>query len=146
MRELPSQVLVDADFFISILRGDELAGNALRLLDKALRGEVMLQTSSETYDDIISAYRSGGYTTEEIISLLSDIRSIPHRAIPITDEIALKAMELYAEHGGRGKLHYFDAFHIATAIKTQRPLITSDRYILENAERLGIKAIDLREV
>lgn len=50
-------------------------------------------------------------------------------------------MKLYAEQGGRRKLHYSDAFHVAVAIKTGRTLVTSDGYIIEHTEKLGIKVI-----
>lgn len=38
MMELPIPVLVEADFFISILRGDGMAENVLRLLERVLKG------------------------------------------------------------------------------------------------------------
>ena len=49
-----------------------------------------------------------------------------------------------AKHGGPRKLHYFDSHHVATALRTHTPLITSNRYIIDNQTQLGITAIDLR--
>jgi len=55
-------------------------------------------------------------------------------------------MDLYSKYGGSGRLYYFDAFHVATASTIGEPLITSDKFILENANNLGIRTIDLREI
>lgn len=146
MMRLPRVVLVEADFFISYLRGDQLAENALRLLERGLDGEVSLLTSSEVYDDVITAYRTKGFSIERVGDLLSDMRAIPHEALPVTNETALRAMRLYAEHGGSRRLHYFDAFHVATAALTGMPLVTSDRYVLENSAEMKIESIDLRKI
>lgn len=140
------KVLVEADFFISYLRDDELADKCEYILDLALSGQKSVSVSSEVYDDIITAYLSRGYEIGDIQNLMSDLRSIPHEAVPCTLEIVVKALELYAGHKGGRKLHYFDSFHVATSIISDLPLITSDRYILKNSESLGLKSIDLRSV
>jgi predicted nucleic acid-binding protein len=140
------KVLVEADFFISYLRDDELADRCEYILDLSLSGQRSILASSEIYDDIITAYLSKGYSTKEIQNLLSDLRSIPHQTVPCTLQIAIKAMEVYARHGGSRKLHYFDSFHVSTSIVVGLPLITSDKYILENSNSLGVKTIDLRNV
>jgi hypothetical protein len=75
---------------------------------------------------------------------LRDIRVIPHEAVPVVAEIAILAMDLYSKYGGSRKLHYFDSFHAATSFVVNKPLLTSDKYILEKSIELGIKAIDLR--
>jgi predicted nucleic acid-binding protein len=64
----------------------------------------------------------------------------------LTPGIALTAMDLLEEHGGSRRLHYFDAYHVATAIHGSLPILTSDKYILDNQERLGVAAIDLRDM
>ncbi|HID90914.1 TPA: PIN domain-containing protein [Candidatus Bathyarchaeota archaeon] len=146
MQELPSRVLIEADFFISYLRGDELADKVERLMISALEGKITLFVSSEVYDDIITAYRCKGFGVEQVKSLLADIRSIPHEAIPVTNESAVVAMQLYSKHGGGRRLHYFDSFHVATALLENLPLITSDRYILEKSSEMKIRSIDLRRL
>ncbi|RLE75091.1 MAG: hypothetical protein DRJ44_06410 [Thermoprotei archaeon] len=50
------------------------------------------------------------------------------------------------QHGEHRKLHYFDAFHIATAKHYNLPLVTSDKYIVDNVEKLKVKVIDLRKI
>ena len=64
--------------------------------------------------------------------------------LPTTVEIAAEALKLYRKHGGRRKLHYFDAFHVVTSKHYGIPLVTSDKYIIENAEKLGINVINLK--
>jgi len=141
------EIVVDADVFISYLSGDVFAERAETLIDQALAKEVSLQVSSELYDDIISAYRSNGYALKEVLSILADLRAIPYTQLPLTLEMAIKAMEIYEQHKGSRKLHYFDSFHIATAFYTyHKTIVTTDKYILDNANEFGIKTIDLRSI
>jgi len=146
MSEVPTRLVVDTVLFISYLRGDELSDRAEIIIDRALNKKTSLLTSSEMYNDLITAYRAGGYKPEEIRNLLLDLRVIPHEVVPTTLNIAILAMDLYSKYGGSRRLHYFDAFHVATALVIGEPLITSDKFILENAKNLGIKTIDLREI
>jgi hypothetical protein len=55
-------------------------------------------------------------------------------------------MRLYSQYGGSRKLHYFDSFHVATAKQYDLLLVTSDRYVLHNSDKLGVRALDLREI
>ncbi len=139
-------VLLDADFFISYLTGDLLFEHSRRVMRLILSGTVKPRASSEVYDDIASALRSQGSTLEEVESFLRDVAAIPHRTIPVTAEIAAEALRMYREHGGPRRLHYFDSFHVALAKRQGLPLLTSDRYILKNADRLGVRAVDLRGI
>jgi len=144
--KIPQSFLLDADFFISYLRADELADNVEKLLDLALEGRAFFFASSELYDDLITAYRSKGYSVNEVEKLLVDIEAIPHETLPLTLRTATLAMDLYANYGGSRKLHYFDAFHVATSIIQGKQLLTSDRFILENSKRMGVQTIDLRKM
>jgi len=143
---LRGPVLLDADFFISYLSGDLLFEHSKRVMGLILSGAVKPYASSEVYDDIASALRSQGTSLEVVESFLRDVASIPHRAIPVTAEIAADALRLYREYGGPRRLHYFDSFHVALARERDLPLLTSDKYILRNADRLGVRVINLREI
>jgi PIN domain nuclease of toxin-antitoxin system len=81
-----------------------------------------------------------------IIQVLVAIASIPHRPLPITPQIAISALTLYMWNGSPRKLHYFDAFHVATARHHELPMITSDNYINEHQKNLGITAYNLRKI
>jgi len=142
----PQSLVLDADFFISYLRADELADNVEKLLDLALEGRALFFASSELYDDLITAYRSKGYSVKEVERILVDIEAIPHETLPLTLKTAILAMDLYAKYGGSRKLHYFDAFHVATSIIQEKQLLTSDRFILENSHRMGVRTTNLRKV
>ena len=144
--QLPSRVLVDADVFFSYLVADQLSGCSEKLVYRADSGLLKLQVTSEIYDDIITALRSSGTPMEVVMELLSDLRKIPHEVLPTSVEVAVEAMRLYSRYGGPWRLHYFDSFHVATAKLHELPLITSDRYILQNSDRLRIVAIDLRKI
>ncbi len=143
---LPSKVLVDADVFFSYLVEDELSSHSEKILNMANAGSVKLQAASEVYDDVISALRSGQADIEAVIELLNDLRKLPHDILPTTLDIAAEAMNLYSQHGGARRLHYFDSFHVATAKVHELPLVTSDRYILYNSAKLGIASLDLSKV
>ncbi|MBS7625982.1 PIN domain-containing protein [Candidatus Bathyarchaeota archaeon] len=78
--------------------------------------------------------------------MLLDLRAIPHEVVPTTLNIAILAMDLYSKYGGSRRLHYFDAFHVSTASTIGEPLITSDKFIIENARDLMVEAIDLKEI
>ncbi len=143
---LPSNVLVDADVFFSYLVSDELSSHAEKLLQGADRGSLKLQTASEIYDDIITALRTENTAMNVLIELLSDLRKLPHETLPTTLDVAAEAMKLYAHYGGSRKLHYFDSFHVATAKVFDLPLVTSDRFVLQNSRRLGIAVLDLRKI
>jgi len=95
---------------------------------------------------IITALRSSNTPIEVVGEFLSDLRKIPHEVLPSSVEGAIEAMKLYSRYRGSRRLHYFDSFHVATAKLHEVPLITSDRFILQNSDQLGIVAIDLRNV
>lgn len=145
-KELPARVLADADVFFSYLVADHLSSSSEKLVYRADSGLLTLQVASEIYDDIITALRSSNTPSEVVMELLSDLRKIPHEVLPTSIETAVEAMRLYSRYGGSRKLHYFDSFHVATAKLHDLPLITSDRFILQNSGHLGIVAIDLRKV
>jgi predicted nucleic acid-binding protein len=138
--------MVDADVFFSYLVADQLSGFSEKLVYRADSGILKLQVASEIYDDIITALRSSNTPIEVVVELLSDLRKIPHEILPMSVEAAVEAMRLYSRYGGSRRLHYFDSFHVATAKLHELPLITSDRFILQNSGQLGIVAIDLRKV
>jgi len=146
MSKVPTRLVVDTVLFISYLRGDELSDRAEIIIDRALAKKTLLLASSEMYDDLITAYRTGGYKPNEIRNILLDLRAVPHEVVPTPLNIAILAMDLYSKYGGSRRLHYFDAFHVATASTLDEPLITSDEFILENAKDLGIRTIDLKEI
>lgn len=144
--EIPDQVLVEADLFISYLTDDELEPKFSGIVEKAEGEETELLASSEVYDDVISAFRSQKVDLEKVMSFVSDMRAIPHEPVSVTAETARIALRLYEKHGGSRKLHYFDSFHVATARQTSLNLLTSDRYILKHADDLEIETIDIREL
>jgi predicted nucleic acid-binding protein len=81
-----------------------------------------------------------------VIGIISDLRKISHEVLGTTVDVAEEAMRLYSKYGGSRKLHYFDSFHVATAKQYDLPLVTSDRYMLRNSDKLGIQVLDLREI
>lgn len=141
---LTSPILIDADLFISYLTADRLEPYFHKVVERSLNGRLTLLTSSEIYDDIISALRSQHAPLKTIYDFLHDMMIIPHKALPLSVEIAASAIGLYQKHGGRSKLHYFDSFHVATSDHERTPLLTSDRYILDHAREMNMKAIDPR--
>ncbi len=144
--EIPDRIMIEADLFISYLTGDELEPKFSKIVEKAENKKTKLFSSSEVYDDIISALRSQEVELEKVISFVSDIRAIPHESIPMTTEKARIALSVYEKHRGSRKLHYFDSFHVATARQEALPLLTSDKYILEHADSLGVKTINPRNL
>ena len=143
---LPSSILVDADIFFSYLVSDELSNHAEKLFERAERGSLKLKVASEIYDDIITALRTESTGMDVVIELLNDLRKLPHETLPTTLDIASEAMRLYARYGGARRLHFFDSFHVATAKVFDLPLVTSDRFIVENDEKFGMTALDLRKI
>jgi len=146
MSRVPTRMVADTDLFISYLRGDEFSDKAQTVIDWALAEKTSLLVSSEMHDDLITAYRTGGYKPNEVKNILLDLRAIPYDVMPLTLNVAILAMDLYSRYGGGRKLHYFDSFHVATAATIGEPLITSDEFILENAKDLGIGTTDLKEI
>lgn len=144
--ELPSRILLDADVFFSYLVEDELSSHSEKLIEKANQGSVKLCSASELYDDIITALRSDNVAIQVVIEVISDLRKIPHEVLPTTVDVAEEAMRLYSQHAGSRKLHYFDSFHVATAKQYDLPLVTSDQYVLRNSDKLGVEALDLRDI
>ena len=144
--QLPSRVLADADVFFSYLVADELSGCSEKLVYRADSGLLKLQVASEIYDDIITALRSSRTPMEVVVELLNDLQKIPHEVLPTSVEAAVEAMRLYSRYGGSRRLHYFDSFHVAAAKLHELPLVTSDRFILQNSNQLRIVAIDLRKL
>jgi predicted nucleic acid-binding protein len=136
-------VLADTDLFFFYLRGGRYESQASSVIKEANEGIIELRISSEVYDDAISAIRAGDVPLDVAHGFVSDMKSIPHVALPMTAEIAQEALELYGSHGGRRRLSYFDSFHVATAKRYALPLLTSDRYMIEKAVVLGVGIKDL---
>jgi predicted nucleic acid-binding protein len=137
---------VDADVFYSYLVSDEFSSHAESLLEKADKGSVKLLAASEIYDDMICALRSDNKELVAVAELLHDLRKFPHETLPTTLDVASEAVAIYARFGGPRRLHYFDSFHVATAKLYELPIVTSDRFILQNSDRIEVSALDLREI
>jgi predicted nucleic acid-binding protein len=136
-------MIADTDLFFFYLRGGRCEVQAENVIEKVEHGNLELKVSSETYDDAISAIRADEQPFEIARSFVSDMKSIPHTAFPLSVEIAEDALGLYISHGGRRRLSYFDSFHVATAIRYDIPLLTSDKYIIKHQSKLGVRATDL---
>jgi len=136
-------LLGDTDLFFFYLKGGRFQAQAEGVIKESKKGNLELKTSSEVYDDAISAIRADGVSLHVAHSFVSDMRSIPHTALPMSAEIAEEAMSLYRRYGGRRKLSYFDSFHVATAKRYELRLLTSDQYIIENFRPLGVQVSDL---
>jgi len=57
-------------FHLPNLTGDENAGHAYIILEEAEKGRLKISTSSMMIDDLVTTYRSQGYTIEQIIEIL----------------------------------------------------------------------------
>jgi predicted nucleic acid-binding protein len=136
-------LLADTDLFFFYLRGGKLEREAEAVIAEAVEGNLTLKTSTEVYDDAILALRSGGLPLEDIGEFISDMRSIPHTALPMNAQIASDALSTYIGFGGRSRLSYFDSFHIATAKSSGLTMLTSDGFIKRNSSRLGVRVLDL---
>jgi predicted nucleic acid-binding protein len=145
-KPLVDVVIADTDLFFFYLRGGRCELQAENVIEEVGKGNVELKVSSETYDDAISAIRADELPLAVARSFISDIKLIPHTALPLTVEIAEEAIGLYSSHGGRSRLSYFDSFHVATARRYNLPLLTSDRYIIQRQSKLGVEVIDLSSV
>ncbi len=115
------------------------------MIREAGEGGLDLRTSSEIYDDAISAVRADGAPLEIARDFVADMKAIPHTPYPMSAEVAEEAMSLYLGHGGRGGLSYFDSFHIATAKRYDLPILTSDKYMIERSAKLGVSVVDLSQ-
>lgn len=143
---MKGRFLLDADVFISYISGDELADHSERVIRSIMTGMLEAFVSSMLYDDVTCGLRSKGVELRVVIQVLTAIASIPHTPLPVTSAIAVSALTLYMRHGGPRKIHYFDTFHVATSRAYELPLITSDAYISEHQEDLGIATFDLKEL
>jgi predicted nucleic acid-binding protein len=139
----PLTVLGDADLFFFYLRGGKLEDQASKVIEAASAGRVNLRTSSEVYDDAISALRADEVPLEIVLNFVSDMKAISNSSMPMSAEIAEDALSMYMKHGGRRKLSYFDSMHLATAKRYDLPFLTSDRYVITNAKTLGVTTLDL---
>lgn len=143
-REDEGEALIDTDVFISYIKGDEMIEHSERVVDAITSGRLEARISSTLFDDVTTGLRSKGMEISDVIKVILAIASINHVSLPITSAIAVNALMIYERHGGPRRLHYFDAFHVATAKINDLKMITSDRYIIENQGALGIQAIDLK--
>jgi predicted nucleic acid-binding protein len=145
-KEPAKPLLLDADVYFSYIRGDALSPHAANVVASIKRGEIEPCVSSILFDDMVTALRSKQVDKEDIRSALLAVASIGCTPLPITPAIALTSLDLIEIHGGSRRLHYFDAYHVATAIHGSLPILTSDKYILENQAGLEVTALDLRKM
>lgn len=146
LTELKGELLLDADVFISYIKGDELADRSEKVVTAIINNHIQPHVSSVLYDDIISALCSKGMEIQKVVEVLTAIASIPHESLPVTPAIAISALNLYMRHGGSRKLHYFDSFHVATAQFHRLPIITSDNYMIKHQTDLGVTTINLKRL
>lgn len=146
LTELKGKLLLDADVFISYIKGDELTDRSEKVVTAIINNQVNPHVSSMLYDDVISALRSKGMEIQKVVDVLTAMASIPHESLPVTPEIAISALNLYLRHGGSRKLHYFDSFHVSTAQFNRLPIITSDSYIIEHHTDLRVTTINLKQL
>ena len=125
---------------------DELSSHSARLIERAKQGLVKFATASELYDEIITALRSDNIRMEVVMEIIADLRKLAHEVLPTTVDVAEEAMRLYSLYVGSRKLHYFDSFHVATAKQYDLLPVTSDPYVLHNSGKLGVRALDLRQI
>lgn len=145
-KEPAKPLLLDTDVYFSYIRSDSISPHAANVVASIKRGEIAPYASSILFDDMITALRSKQVEKEEIRKALLAVASIGCTPLPVTPAIALTSLDLIEIHGGSRRLHYFDAYHVATAIHNALPILTSDKYILENQAGLEITALDLRKM
>jgi len=146
MKTIQTKVLIDADVIIAYLVDNALADHSAILIERANKDQIKLIGSPEFYMDIITAYKSQGTTNSQIIRILEDLAAIKHKCVYSTLDISISALKYYSQYGGPRKLHFFDAFHVATARKYAFPLVTSDKFILQYAKRMKIEVINLKSI
>ena len=144
--ETDNRRLIDSDVFISYIKADNLIAHSEKVVNQILEGRTQAYVSSMLYEDITTALRSKGLPIMEAAQVILSIASITHTPLPLTPAITYNALMLYQRHRGPRKLHYFDAYHVATAKIHSLPLITSDKYIIQNQEELGLTVFDLRSM
>jgi predicted nucleic acid-binding protein len=139
----PRTFLGDADLSFFYLRGGRLEVQAAKINQGGGSGQ-------HTAQDILGGLRrrdirdkSGRVSRDVARSFVSDMRSIPHAALPMGAEVAEDALALYIKYGGRRKLSYFDSMHVATARRYALPFLTSDGFIIENSKALDVDAVNL---
>jgi predicted nucleic acid-binding protein len=138
--------LADTDLFFFYLKGGKFCEQARQVILSASASMLELRTSSEVYDDAVTAMRSDNIALNIIRDFISKMKSIPHKPLPMSAEIAEEALEIYQRHGGRRKISYFDSFHAATAKRYNLPLLTSDVYLIRHSSDLGITATALSSI
>lgn len=139
------EMLLDADVFISYIgEGDNLSVHSEKVIEEVLNGRIGAKVSSIIYDDIVTALRSKSISLEEVIKFLAGMASIPYEPLPLNPSISVNAMNLYNKYGGSRRLHYFDSYHVASALQLGLPLITSDSFIIEHKRELGVSVLDLK--
>ena len=138
-----SVYLADTDIFFFYLKGGRFSEQARQIIRSASSSMVELRTSSEVYDDAVTAMRSDNIAFAIIRDFISKMKSIPHKSLPMSAEIAEEALAIYQRYGGRSKLSYFDSFHAATAKRYGLPLLTSDGYLIRHGNDLGISVTAL---
>jgi len=146
LKEVEKRRLLDSDIYLSYLKGDDLSQHAENVVAAIQKDEIEAYVSSILFDDIVTALRSKQVEYEEIKKVIIAIASIGGTPLTITPTIALTAVSMYEQHGGSRKLHYFDAYHAATAHHSELPLVTSDKYLIEHQKELGIQTLDLRKL
>lgn len=145
-RELKGEFLIDSDVFLSYFKADELVKHSEKVINLILDNKIIAYVSSILYDDLVTCLLSVGVDIDMIINTISRLSAIPHISLPLSPVIVITALRLYKKFGGPRKLHYFDSYHVATSQYYDYPLITSDKFIIENADKLKIDVINLREI
>ena len=127
--ETNNKHLIDSDVFISYVKADNLIAHSEKVVHQILEGKTQAYVSSMLYEDITRAA-----SVTAITNLMFH---------PTTAEVDLLAFTLMKQYRIAS---LFDAYHVATAKIHSLPLITSDKYIIQNQEEIGLTVIDLRSM
>jgi predicted nucleic acid-binding protein len=141
-----SVYLADTDVFFFYLKGGKFSEQARQVIRNASASVLELRTSSEVYDDAVTAMRSDKVAFAVIRDFISKMKSIPHKSLPMSAEIAEESLAIYQKYGGRRRLSYFDSFHVSTAKRYGLPLLTSDGYLIHHSKDLGISVTALSSI
>jgi len=118
--------VIELDMLIALLNAsDKLHQTASSLFEKIVSGEIRgVKVASSAYLEYELILRSGSYPGSEIRKDLTAFKNLPNLGeAPLTVNVILKASQLREEYG----LSYFDSLHAATAILTDKEMISQDR-------------------
>lgn len=132
------RVVIDSSVFIKLYIDEDYSGNAYRLREAYLSGDMSIIVPSILAYEVLNALRySGDYNEQELERISQDIREYGFDVFDMLTELAKNTVRM----AKRYNITIYDASYVALAFMTNSSFYTADEELIEKTKLPFVKHI-----